>query len=168
MADNQGKLTAKTYLKELATFHRFTIQGLIILTVAILGMTYLGDSESPAMSFKQGSFMLLMLGVFVIVYTAGWLLRRKMHKNLIALTLLPEKLQKYRLYFLLKLISWKLIGLLSMVGFYIAENYVFLLITAIALAGIVVQKPRVELLAKECDLSSEQKKKMATPEFIIS
>ncbi|MCF8328060.1 MAG: hypothetical protein K9I29_07160 [Bacteroidales bacterium] len=168
MAKNQGKLTSKDYLKELKTFYRFTIQGLIILTVAVLGMSYLGETEAPDLNFEQGTFILIMLAVFLIVYAGGWLLRRKMHNQLLALPSLKRKLQKYRLYFLMSLLSWKLIGLLAMVGFYISANYVFLLITALALLGIISQKPNLEKIAKEIELSSAQKGKMQDPEFVIS
>lgn len=165
---NQGKFTSKAYMKELKIFYRFAIQSFIFLMLAVLGMTYLADSEPPELNLAQGVFVLIMLAVFIGVYIGGRLIRRKIYKRILRVTSLQQKLQKYRIYFLTSLLSWKLIGLLGMVGFYVSENYVFLVFGVLALISLFIQKPNLEKLTKEAVLSSAQSLKMQDPKFIIS
>lgn len=149
MENSKNELKA-SYLKLFKQIYGFSIFTVFLL-IAVL---YYVKTIYPDETFinKKADFIQIILGIFVIVYATGKLVQYKIRYKMVNKyqDSLPDCLFYYRNYFLIKLFSWKLLLMLSLIAFYLSSVKVFLVFAAIAFIEILLVRPTMTKVNKAC------------------
>ncbi len=153
---DQNQDLYKKFRQELQTFYRYTLRGVIIIVAAMLYIIFTGKETTNALALADGTFLLIVFGIFLLIHALAFLLKRKIRADILKLNSTTARLKKYKNYYLTGIVDNKLVMTVSLLAYSLSGLNVLLLFAALSVAAIILQKPSVQKFVKVCELPDNE------------